>query len=104
MMDSGLLPIFKEILRHDNREEQRHTLTCIWSLCFEDKVKFENIQSYLVLIVNLFQIRDVLKKDKDFIGVLNIFSENTPSDELRKLCSGIFYTINEFPKKSKCLG
>ena len=42
MIEFDAINIFKDVLKQESPpEEQRYTLNCLWSMSFEEKVKFE---------------------------------------------------------------
>lgn len=74
--------IFKAILSNPNtNDEQNNTLTCIWNLCFDEK------------------ICEQIKKDKEIVQLLTNIKNSCPSEEMQKKSAGILFTINDLQKK-----
>lgn len=79
-----MLNVFKLVLSNSNvSEELGNTLTCIWNLCFDEK------------------ICDLLRKEKEMLSQIAALKNNSPSDDVQRKAAGILFTTNDLVKKGK---
>lgn len=79
-----MLNVFKMILNNSSAsEELGNTLTCIWNLCFDEK------------------ICELLRKEKEILGLITGLKNNSPSEDIQRKASGILFTTNDLIKKAK---
>jgi hypothetical protein len=97
--ECGMLNVFKIILSnavHGNNygnsssgsmDQLGSALTCIWNLCFDDKVC------------------EIFRKDKELVGLLSGVKNNLvpPNEEMQKKAAGILFTLGEFHKISNLI-
>lgn len=78
-----MLNVFKLVLANSTaNEELGNTLTCIWNLCFDDK------------------ICELLRKEKELLGQIAALKNNSPSDDIQRKSAGILFTTNDLVKKA----
>jgi hypothetical protein len=78
-----MLSVFKLILGNSNaNEELGNTLTCIWNLCFDEK------------------ICDLLRKEKEILSLISNIKNGSPSEDVQRKAAGILFTTNDLQKKS----
>lgn len=83
IIETGILSVFKTILNNPNvSEDQNNTLTCIWNLCFEEK------------------ICEAIKKDKELIQLITSIKNSSSSEEMQRKAAGILFCLNDLLKKS----
>lgn len=79
-----MLAVFKTILTNSNaNDELSSTLTCIWNLCFDEK------------------ICELLRKEKEMLSQIAALKNNSPSDDIQRKAAGILFTTNDLIKKPK---
>lgn len=80
--ETGILNILKQILSSSTViDEQVNILTCLWNLCFDEKVC------------------EVIKKDKELNQILANIRNISPCEEMQKKADGIMFTLNDLAKK-----
>jgi hypothetical protein len=92
IIESGLMAVFKLILNNhatnasntaSGNEELSNTLTCIWNLCFDEK------------------ICELFKKEKEILSLINNIKNSSSAEDIQKKAAGILFTLNDLQKKSK---
>lgn len=78
-----MLNVFKLVLANSSvNEELGNTLTCIWNLCFDEK------------------ICEMLRKEKELLAQIAALKNNSPSEDVQRKAAGILFTTNDLVKKT----
>ncbi|KAJ8311371.1 hypothetical protein KUTeg_010726 [Tegillarca granosa] len=88
IIDAGALPVFLNMLKSDNEEDQAMTARAIWTLAF-DKDVLQSITQYEEMMPTLEKLKDSPNKDvqKNVSGALFVLKgENDVSNRKYKMC------------------